>query len=223
MVNTNNPIIFRGIIYKAECLINKKLYFGQTINSLKNRIKNHEKNSKKKKHTTIKFLNAIKKYGINNFKWEIVEKYNFNNKEELIKVLNERESFYIRKYNTIIEGYNIRPGGNNSFLSERTKKILKENILGKTFEELYGKEKANKMKLNISLALKNKLKSKSHKNKIRKAHKGMINTKESNEKNKISNQNSTRYTCSHCGISTNGGNYNRWHGNKCKKQIINIV
>jgi hypothetical protein len=36
----------------------------------------------------------------------------------------------------------------------------------------------------------------------------------------IENLNSTKYTCEHCGKTTNKGNYLRWHGNKCSLNTI---
>ena len=38
-------------------------------------------------------------------------------------------------------------------------------------------------------------------------------------KNQIKNLNESRYTCSSCGISTNKGNFSRWHGDKCSKKL----
>ena len=37
--------------------------------------------------------------------------------------------------------------------------------------------------------------------------------------NQIQNLNQSRYTCSFCGVSTNKGNFSRWHGDKCSKNL----
>jgi hypothetical protein len=36
----------------------------------------------------------------------------------------------------------------------------------------------------------------------------------------VQNLNQLRYTCQHCGITTNKGNYYRWHEDKCRTLII---
>lgn len=92
------------LIYKATCLVNNKIYIGQTRKSLNTRISQHNKNVLK----PVQLINrAIKKYGIENFKWEIIEKCN------TFKELNEREIFWIKELdsrNPLI-GYNIAVGG----------------------------------------------------------------------------------------------------------------
>lgn len=58
--------------------------------------------------TCTKFNNAIKKYGWDNFKHEILEK-NLS-KEEAYNM----EKFYIKKFDSIANGYNISEGGNDT-------------------------------------------------------------------------------------------------------------
>ena len=36
----------------------------------------------------------------------------------------------------------------------------------------------------------------------------------------VQNLNQTRYTCQHCGITTNKGNYSRWHEDNCRVPVI---
>jgi hypothetical protein len=36
----------------------------------------------------------------------------------------------------------------------------------------------------------------------------------------IQNLNQARYTCQHCGITTNKGNFNRWHGDNCSVNMV---
>ena len=73
------------------------------------------------------------------------------------------------------------------------------------------------LSLERSKSLKGKQKSKEHKDKIRNAHYGIRPSIESLKNNSESNKNSQKYICEHCGILVHGGNYHRWHGNKCKK------
>jgi group I intron endonuclease len=91
------------------------------------------------------FLKALKKEGKENFKREILQ--------ECADILEAREleGSYIEKYNTLCpNGYNLSPKGGIGFKganhSEHTKKKQSKWQKGKTYEELYGPEKAAKMK-----------------------------------------------------------------------------
>ena len=94
------------VIYKAE-FPNGKVYIGKTIN-LKSRIYNHIWNSKRKINSHLIMYKAIRKYGEENIKWEILC--------ECVDLedMNQKEIFYIKKYNVI------------------KKVILKEKILIRT-------------------------------------------------------------------------------------------
>lgn len=59
-----------GIIYKATNKINGKPYIGKTIQKLKQRIYIHKVYAKKNSRHV--FAQAIKKYGIENFGWEVI-------------------------------------------------------------------------------------------------------------------------------------------------------
>lgn len=91
------------------------------------------------------FLKAVKKYGKDNFIREILEEC----KTDLIA--REKEGYYIEKLNTLNPiGYNLSPKGGIGFKgatqSEETKEKQRAWQLGKTYEELYGPEKAAEMK-----------------------------------------------------------------------------
>jgi len=90
------------IIYKVINRINGKCYIGQTIQILEERKNQHL-------HNYIKtyFHNALKKYGEDNFDWEIIEKCDSKNE------LDEMEFHYIKQYNSHIfeGGYNLTWGG----------------------------------------------------------------------------------------------------------------
>jgi len=92
------------IIYKATNQINDKSYIGQTTKKLSKRIYNHQKSKR-----NLPFYNAISKYGIKNFTWEVLEKCD-NQKQ-----LNEMEFHYIKQYNTLSpNGYNLTQGFGNT-------------------------------------------------------------------------------------------------------------
>lgn len=88
-------------IYKITNQINQKCYIGQSINIESRWV--HHKNYNKKYSKYPLYL-AFKKYGINNFSFEIIE-------ECLPEELDEKEQFYIKYYNSYKNGYNQDEGG----------------------------------------------------------------------------------------------------------------
>ena len=93
-----------GYIYKITNKINNKMYIGQTITTIKERMYKHYSNAKKAT-TGIDF--AIGKYGKENF---IVEEICSCPNEDL----NDLERFYIAKFDTYNTGYNLTIGGQDS-------------------------------------------------------------------------------------------------------------
>lgn len=107
-------------IYKIENLINHQVYIGQSINIFK-RFSNHKATAfnKNKEAYNYPLYIDIRKYGIENFSFEILE-------ECAQEVLNEREIYYVSKYNSYYNGYNQSKGGNTS--PEQFVKFSKEEI-----------------------------------------------------------------------------------------------
>ena len=98
------------IIYKVTNNINNKIYVGQTINTLEYRRNQHERSINYKNTRNNAFSRALKKYGINNFTWEVID--NADNLDQL----NQKEEYWISKLNCLIDsglGYNIKRGGSN--------------------------------------------------------------------------------------------------------------
>lgn len=91
-----------GVIYKATCLDTNRSYIGQTIRPLSKRIREHEKAT-----DNYAIHSAIRKYGKDNFIWEIIE-------ECLNENLDEREKYWIAFYDTYYNGYNETKGGDNA-------------------------------------------------------------------------------------------------------------
>lgn len=89
-------------IYKVTNLINGKVYIGQSIN-----IDERWKNYRNKNGKGLLIL-ALKKYGLENFKFEVLE-------ECEPEQLNQLEIGYIQQYNSNKIGYNILPGGQQNF------------------------------------------------------------------------------------------------------------
>lgn len=119
------------LIYLATNLINGKKYIGQTHhNRLKRRISEHISKSANN-NTSVIFHNAIKKYGIKNFEFKIIED---NILEEFI---DEKEAYYIKFYNTFYKNgfrYNMTLGGQGTHgyvFTEEDKN--KQSLSGKAY------------------------------------------------------------------------------------------
>lgn len=96
-------------IYKITNQINNKMYIGKTMNVHKRwtRHRNYPfSNQKGKQNECPKLYGAIRKYGIENFKFETVSEY--NSEEECCQA----EIEFIKNFNSIENGYNISEGGN---------------------------------------------------------------------------------------------------------------
>lgn len=95
------------IIYKVTNIVNGKCYVGKTIN-FKKRLWKYKSDVKLKKYPNIILHNAIRKYGWNNFQWEILK----NNIDDVL-ILNVIETFMIMIHSSHISegGYNMTWGG----------------------------------------------------------------------------------------------------------------
>ena len=111
------------IIYKTTNLLNGKSYVGQQST-------NDEMYLGSGKILKL----AIKKYGVENFKKEIIEEC--LTREEL----NKREIYWIKKLNP---DYNLHPGGYGGY--NEFSVIASKKRRGKTWEELYTPEGLEKM------------------------------------------------------------------------------
>lgn len=92
-----------GFIYKITNRVNGKVYIGQTRFTVEHRFKQHIKNYNVE-HRTQPLYMAFAKYGIDNFQVETLE-------ECSIDKLDEREIFWIAKYDSFKNGYNAILGG----------------------------------------------------------------------------------------------------------------
>jgi len=152
-----------GIIYKWTNKINGKSYIGQTINE----------EGRKKDHIRGKFNSiihrAIKKYGLENFNYEVLEQI-----EE--SKLSEREIYWIKYFDTYNNGYNLTEGGegtrgfSHGFTEEQKKRKylnhIKVKFLGIKENMEYIQKKPGKkfLKLQKNINILMKLKKKYLKN-----------------------------------------------------------
>lgn len=96
-------------IYKITNEINNKCYIGQSVN-IERRWKRHKQIFKNKNDNCYDYplYRSIRKYGIENFVFEILEDCNKNQ-------LNEREFFYMKYFYSFNPyGYNISRGGKSN-------------------------------------------------------------------------------------------------------------
>ena len=108
-------------IYKIENKLNGLTYIGQSTNIYK-RWTNHKCSAfrENSKDYNIPLYKDFRKYGLDNFKFEIIE-------ECLKEELNEREQYWIQEYDSFFNGYNESVGGS---VHCRLSNISKEKIIG---------------------------------------------------------------------------------------------
>jgi len=109
----------QGIIYKVTCKTNKKVYIGQTIETLKIRKSKHQYRTMKGDKRTL-FQCALLDEGFENFTWEQIDIV--ETKEEL----DQKEKYWISffKSNNKKYGYNSTDGGISYKVNEVVKKKL---------------------------------------------------------------------------------------------------
>jgi len=118
-------------IYKIVNQVNGKVYIGYT-NNFNRRKRSHIHLSKSSSNLIHK---SIKKYGRDNFHWEII--YQSKDKIHTLKIM---EPHFIQEYNSMSPfGYNICPGGGGGILYKKTINRMIKNNPGKTKKNLEAK------------------------------------------------------------------------------------
>ena len=93
----------KGVIYYAFNKTSGKYYIGQTTKGLNKRMKGHYQQSRISKNNHH-FMRALRFYKKDEWEWGVLETVDKNK-------LNEKEVFYIRKYDSFENGYNGNYGG----------------------------------------------------------------------------------------------------------------
>lgn len=109
-------------IYKATSQTTGKVYIGQSSQTLQERINQHNSHAFGHQYN-YHFHNAIRKYGADDFTYEIIE-----DKIETIEELNEREKYWISQYDSYYNGYNSTLGGDG-------RKTRDDELIIKLFKE----------------------------------------------------------------------------------------
>ena len=127
-------------IYKFENMINHKIYIGQSRN-IERRYKDHITRALNDFSSNTEYNSsihkAIRKYGINNFSFSIIEECNTED-------LNDREIYWISFFDSYRNGYNQTIGGNqysHSLIPKDTVNNLIKDLMNTslTYEELHKK------------------------------------------------------------------------------------
>lgn len=147
-------------IYRITNLVNNKTYVGSSVN-LKNRKKIHFLDLKKGKHHNEHLQKSYNKYGLEKFKWEILEIVDFIEDRNILKKnLLEKEQKWINDL-IISEGENIgyniclRAGSCLGIkLSDEHKKKISDSKKGDK-NPMFGKPVSNETRLKLSEASKN--------------------------------------------------------------------
>lgn len=114
--------MYNGIIYRCYCIESGKNYIGQTRTSLNERIRSHRWRAIHDP-CNFYFYNAWNKYGENSLEWSILERVVSDSLESLSKLLDEREKYWISKYDSFNKGYNLTPGGSDGIKEVQCKAV----------------------------------------------------------------------------------------------------
>lgn len=124
-------------IYCIKNLVNNKMYIGQSDN-IERRWRAHRNELAGHRHRNVHLQRAVDKYGIDNFDFSVLELCD-------VSELNDREMFYISRYNTFFTGYNLTLGGDGVrgvIVSEETKRRMSRSHADISGEKnpMYGKK-----------------------------------------------------------------------------------
>ena len=106
-----------GIVYHLFCLATGKAYIGQTWQTLDKRWQDH-----RYRGDSPKLRHAIQKHGPESFIRSVLTQ-GLTTQEDM----NAAESYWIKHFDSIKNGYNVKEGGNNGRHSEETKELLRKH------------------------------------------------------------------------------------------------
>jgi len=109
-------------IYKIKNQVNGKVYVGQTWKTIQERFAEHKVPSNK---GCIHLHRALNKYGRTNFTVELITVCGTQTSADYW------EAHFIKQYDTIQNGYNIKTGGHLSKMTDATKQKLSQILKGR--------------------------------------------------------------------------------------------
>lgn len=144
-------------IYIIKNTVNKKVYIGQTCQSVHTRFMQHMKPSVTKQRGSYKIYNAINKYGKDKFYVETLET-GLTSEEA-----DEREIYYIEQYNSFENGYNSTRGADTKTISkiedvEYLKTLYESKMLYKDMAKIFNVNVATIVRTLNDLGIKRRMK-----------------------------------------------------------------
>jgi hypothetical protein len=213
------------VIYKATNTMNQKVYVGFDSNWPRRKAQ-HKHNVIYGTETSNAFYNAVRKYGWENFVWEVI--YESADGDHTLKVM---ENHFILEHNAYIyaensNGYNMTLGGEGTVGHHKPKHSIdsqKEKMTGR-------KQSAEHIKRRTSARLSNPDNQSWHAGKTKETDpriaamalkvseslKGKKKTESHKESMRLRPQDTTVLTCPHCSKVGDYKNMKRWHMDNCK-------
>ena len=120
------------LIYKITNDVNDKLYIGQTTKTLEERIRNHRNSFVSGADTRI--YRAMRKHGWEKFHFEVIATAQDKS------TLDELEKYFIKKYDSVNNGYNMSFGGDSNPMfsdevAEKHSSIMRSEAVRKKISE----------------------------------------------------------------------------------------
>lgn len=185
-------------IYRIINIVTGKMYIGQSLD-VKNRIRVHRYQLKKGNHGNDFLSRSYNIHGASNFIYEILYTIEDKTKEQAIHILNEKEEYFINKYNSFVNGYNLTSGGGN--------KIFSEESIAKMSASHIGQTQSLKCRQMSSERMKNRIVSDETKRRLSVALAGKKHSTESKQKMSISK------------MGTDNNRYGTHHTEETKRKI----
>jgi len=202
-------------VYKTTNLINGKIYIG--VHKTENPCDNYLGSG-------IAIKRAIKIYGSNNFKKEVL--FEFDNP---VDAYAKEKELVTSEFILLENTYNMTTGGSVSINWDEDRKLTHSMKVSGSNHPMFGK----KHKPESIEKIRAKGLGKKHTEEFKKALserltgkqslvKGIPQSKESNEKRSIAHKNIPKVTCPHCSKAISPQNAKRWHLDNCsQKQVLN--
>ena len=173
-------MVYTGRVYRIDNLENGNFYIGQTRSSLSRRFNDH-KSEARRGEVNMVLYNAMRKYGVDVFTIEDIEVIEAETKDALSKLLNERETHFIK---TLNPPYNTAPGGlghTGIAWSDERRQRFKELMSGENNPN-FGKPLSTETKEKLSTALKGRIISEESRKKTSETMKGVPKSAETRKR-----------------------------------------
>jgi len=113
----------QGIVYALYCKESERYYVGQTTKPINKRWQEHIYEANRMSDKPL--YRAIRKHGAGSFKVRVIEECD-------LTLLDERETYWIKHYNSFSEGYNQTDGSGGHYrISDEVKQKISDSMIGK--------------------------------------------------------------------------------------------